>query len=355
MAGGPSPRGLQGVRSMNPKWMTIPSLFRTAGFSLIVAMPLHAQGGKTFMEWLKEYSPTGYFIITDYETRANKPGDHKQFLSVTTSPVGATAVHEICHMRNSMLSQNNSTSYFIGNGKDYKFATTFTPFNSKEIMADIPASLENFQTDVYISGKAGTDGAYSQVGGLYGIFEEFDAYVTEVKATVEMAPCFKANFNKPEHWEDLAGEIVTSVWSNSEFRYFSLRYIMWAKAKHPDVYTKIMASKEIRECYSHLVRFAEESMNGWIAVLTEQKMDTKTGNGFNWYWKFWNEIQKPEYKELEKLLLIETVGLAPENRLMVRRSPFPAGMIQGRFDLQGRTIPSRAAVGGNRFLISPGN
>lgn len=336
---------------MKPEWKRFPALRHAAVIFLLAVPVIHGQGGKEFIQWLKEYSPTGYFIINDYETRANKPGDHKQHLSVTTSPVGATAVHEICHMRNGMNSQGNSDSYFVGSGKDYKFTRSFTPFNSKEMMPDIPASLENFQTDVYISGKAGTDGAYSQVGGLYGIFEEFDAYVTEVQSTVEMAACFKAHFNTPKHWDDMAGEIITSVWSNSEFRYFSLRYILWAKKKYPDTYGKILASQEIRQCYTHLVRFAEESMSGWMAVLAEQNMDTRTENGFDWYWKFWNEIQKPEYKELEKLLLIAPVGLVPRSRLAGNTSPLSAGLAAGRFDLRGRAFLSRETGSGNIVLV----
>ena len=325
---------------------------RVLGFSLLLGPSIYGQGGKTALEWLKQYSPTGYFIINDYETRANKPGDHKQHLSVTTSPVTATAVHEICHMRNG-FNGGNANSYYIGNLKDYKFAKSFTPFNSKEMMPDIPAALVNFQTDVYISGAAGTSGAYSQVGGLYGIFEEFDAYVTEVKSSAEMGACFKANFNAPKNWNDLAGEIITSVWSNSEFRYFSLRYILWAQKKYPDTYAKILASKEIRQCYTYLTQFADLAINEWMAVLKEQNMDTKTQNGFDDYWKYWNEIQKPEYKELEKLLLIDPVGLA--RPMLTRGKPGLTldGMPPGLFDLRGRMMPSRQSGNGNSFLCSP--
>lgn len=103
------------------------------------------------MEWLKEYSPTGYFVINDYETRANKPRDHKKWDLGTTSPLGAVAVHETGHMRNLDLnSKDGRKSYYIGNLKDYAFTPDFTPFS----------------------------------------------YVT------------------------------TSVWSNAEFRYFALRYIL---------------------------------------------------------------------------------------------------------------------------------
>ncbi len=284
---------------------------RTALALAIAVSALHAQGGKTALQWLQEYSPTGYFIIHDYETRAAKPDAHKEHLSVTTSPVTATAVHEISHMRDGFNSKGNNNSYFIGDGKDFALPKSFTPFNSIEMTPDIPPELVNFQTDVYISGKAGTLGAFSQVGGLYGIFEEYDAYATEVVSTAEMAPCFKAHFNSAKDWEDLAGEITTSVWSNSEFRYFSLRYILWAKKKHPDVYQQIIASQSVRECYTRLKALADRGITAWIAALEDRGLDAKTGHGFDWYWKYYAELQKPEYTDLEKILLLPSVALAP--------------------------------------------
>jgi hypothetical protein len=300
------------------------------------AIPARAQGSKTLMDWLQQYSPTGYFILHDYERLGGKPDDYKQFLPTTASPAGGVAVHETCHMRNGKNSQNNQAGYFIGAGKDIIYAKTITMFNSQEILPDIPDSMVNFQTDVYISGKAGPGAVYSMVAGLYGIFEEYDAYVTELKSGAEMAPCFKANFNTAKDWGDFTNDNTTAVWSNSEFRYFCLRYILCAQKKHAAIYNQIMASKDIRECYTDLVRFAELAMKEWMAALQAQKLDTKTKNGFDEYWKYWNEIQKPEYQDLEKNLLTAPLTLAWDGKAGLRALPATLAL-PGGFDALGRS------------------
>ena len=87
-------------------------------------------------------------------------------------------------------------------------------------------------------------------------------------------------------------------------------------------------------------------MDEWIAVLTAQSMDTKTQHGFDEHWKFWAEIQKPEYKAVEKLLLIPSVSIAPRPSGEPRDLAILAAPQAGRFDLQGRAIRvARPAMG----------
>lgn len=306
---------------------------------LAAAAGARAQGTKPLLEWLKEYSPTGYHIITDFETKADKPGDHLQWTQGQTLPLGAVAVHECGHMRNlTVYSKNSTKSYYIGDKRDYAFVPGFKPFSSAEIIPDVPAALRNFQFEVYIQGG---EGMYSVGSGIIGIMEEWNQYITGLKSGVEMAACFKANFNGNAAWADLTNDVTTSVWSNAEFRYFCLRYILKAKTAHADVYAKILADAGFRQGYSHLVAFAEKTMEEWIAVLKEKNLNTTTQNGFDWHWKYWNEIQKAEYKELEKLLLITPVSIAPPHPASHRIS---GNFLPGAYDLRGRRLPSRSQI-----------
>lgn len=312
----------------------IPKIAVATGLMLGIAMgAARAQGGKEFLQWLKEYSPTGYFIIDTYETGTNKPGDHKQWLNGQTRPFPAVAVHESGHMRNlELLAKNSYKNYYIGDLKDYKLIPPFKPFSSSVILPDIPTALRNFQTEVYIQGG---EGMYSVSFGILGIMEEWNQYITGLKSGVEMSACFKAHFNTTKDWDDLGNDMTTSVWSNAEFRYFCLRYLMRAKTDHADVYAKITASPEMRQAYTHLVNFAEKTMAEWIAVLEAQKMDVKTRNGFDWHWKFWNEIQKAEYKEIEKVMLIPSTAIRP---LAGRSDLTMTTLSNGRFDILGRSL-----------------
>jgi hypothetical protein len=225
-----------------------------AAFALGLVSTAFGQGGKTFIQWLQQDSPTGYFVINDYETRANKPGYHLQWIEGQTLPLGAVAVHETGHMRNLEVNgKGGAKSYYIGNLQDYKFTPNFTPFHSTEILVDIPEPLRNFITEVYIEGGPGL---YSVGSGMIGLMEEWNQYITGPKSGVEMAECFRNHFNTTQNWNELTNDVTTSVWSNAEFRYFILRYVITARNKHPDVYAKIAAGQEIRQCYTHLVQFA---------------------------------------------------------------------------------------------------
>jgi hypothetical protein len=131
--------------------------------------------------------------------------------------------------------------------------------------------------------------------------------------------------------------------STTQFRYFLLRYTLWAKKKYPDVYTKITTNQGLRECYTHLVRYAEQTAQEWIDVLRAQNINTTTSHGFDWYWKFQGEIQKQEYKELEKILLVTSVAIAPR-AAQLRIARFTAEMPGDFFDLRGRRMSPGPAI-----------
>jgi hypothetical protein len=91
------------------------------------------------------------------------------------------------------------------------------------------------------------------------------------------------------------------------------------------------------------VQFAEQTLAEWIAILKERNLDTLTRNGFDWHWKYWNEIQKQEYKDLEKILILPSTPIVRHDRNP--RAPgwaADAGM-SVIFDLRGRSLPQAKA------------
>ncbi len=278
-------------------------------FPFLGAMSLQAQGGKELLQWIQEYSPTGYYVINTYETKYNNPGFHKQYISNTTAPFANTPVHESSHMLDAYnnLGTGGSFSYPVGGGKYLKVLPPFKPFLSSEIAVDIPVSLRNAQTDTYIMTG---DNSMAVANGIYGLFEEWSAYNTGLKTSLEMSACFKAHFNSAKNWTDYVFDGYWSTAAVTEFRYFVLRYVLYAKKKYPDIYTKILASKETKTIYTAMVKYSEQNLSDWKALMKSQNQDTLTTHGWAEYWLFYNEIQKPEYKDLEKLLLDGVLSIA---------------------------------------------
>lgn len=311
-----------------------------AWFSWALALPGYGQGGKEFFEWAKLYSPTSVFIITEAEK--SQAGFHKQFVRTEAIPIPAVPVHESCHLFNSRFGGNGSGQYgyFVGNNQARKVAINFQPFNSKLIAADIPADLRTFITDVYIISGVGGNQPASMSNGAWGIMDEYAAYGSGLRSDIEFAACIKANFDAPKNWGTLALDAQPSVEASQQFRYFVLRYALYAKKNYPDIYQKILASQETREAYTAILQFHAQNIKEWAAVLGAQKMDTAKGNGFDVYRKFLAELEKPEYTEMEKLLLVTPSGIVsrfPDSRQGLARF-HRADVSVGIFDFRGRTL-----------------
>lgn len=290
----------------------LPGIRPSALLCFSLALPGHAQGGKEFFEWAKLYSPTSVFIITEAEK--SQPGFHKQFVRNEPVPVPAVAVHESCHMFNFRIggNENGGYGYYVGNFQSRKVTINFQPFNSKKIAPDIPANMRTGMSDLYITtGIGGAEGA-SMIFGAWGIMNEYSAYGTGLKSCVEFATCIKANFDQPKNWGVLALDAQPSVEASQQFRYFTLRYILHAKKNYPDIYEKTLTSQQTREAYSAIVQFHAQTILEWKAVLAANKMDTLNDNGFDVYRKFRTELEKQEYVDLEKLLIIPVVAIAPK-------------------------------------------
>ena len=277
--------------------------------TLMTVLPSHGQGGKEFLQWLKEYSPTGFFIINDYETRANKPGEHKEFIVSTTAPVSGTPVHEMCHALNGFNSGSSGGkfAYFVGGIKTLVVTPGFKVFTCDKMVGEIPPSLTTSRVDLYLKDPQ----AFANVFGLYGLFEEWSAYNADLKSAVDMMPCFKANFNTETNINALAGDVHFTTTAVVEFRYFCLRYMLYAKKAYPTDYANLLGNKDTKAIYAALAAYSQKTADEWKAVTEAMNRDTKDSYGWKEHWMFQTELKKQEYKDMEALLLNGVVAIAP--------------------------------------------
>jgi len=292
----------------------------------LICTALYAQARKEFIEYLKEYSPTGYYIISEYEKKANKPGYHKQFIENKTIPLPVVAVHEVCHMWNWEIGGGISGSgkqfgFCLGYNEIFVAKIAFKIFKSSEMKGTIPSELQTSITDIYINGNSSVGETGSIIHGLYGIMDEYSTYVNGLKSLVEMYQCFKKEFNTKENWPKYCLSGSASIEASTEFRYFILKYILYAKEKYKTEYDKIIADQEIRQVYTRLTRYHERTAAEYLAIvdsinITLQSMGasplSEAQYGIDWYKKFKNELQKQVYLDLEKILLNDVNAIGPD-------------------------------------------
>ena len=105
---------------------------------------------------------------------------------------------------------------------------------------------ERFATYVYPS-KAimGT-----QVQGIYGLLDEFHAYYHGTKAILDLKPYFENEVDQTgANWIVYFRNIYSTYYAYAEFKYFILKYLLYAKEKHPDMYQKILENKDFKDAF----------------------------------------------------------------------------------------------------------
>lgn len=214
---------------------------------------------------LKKYVPDGYYIINTYEsapTKVKKGGS-----SVKLSHQGdfmkyirgnkvkdilknlETAVHESCHGYNShmgtVLSDKccfNTEAFYMGNEKTKLVEHTKT-FKSRKLVKSIPKELRTFRFGTYINSKMPFLG--TQQNGIYGLLDEMTAYYWGTNTSVSLFDYYDKEVNTgSEKWLDYISSSASTMVAHKEFKFYILKYLIYAKKNEPEIYKGIMSNKD---------------------------------------------------------------------------------------------------------------
>ncbi|MDK2821461.1 MAG: hypothetical protein PWP31_1426, partial [Clostridia bacterium] len=202
------------------------------------------------LDLLKKYSPDGYFILNSSLSR-NKDF-MRWFKSENSLEDIGTAVHEECHGYTHSYSYKNGydgnrySLFYLGDGQTITVRHTKV-FKSEEIAATIPENLRTFRY-CYIGNAP--DNLNSNADGVYGLLNEFTAYYYGVKADYELYDYYMTLKQTPETWLNYIGNIEGQYISYAEFKFYILKYLIYAKEKHPDIYDEIIKNKEFKIAFN---------------------------------------------------------------------------------------------------------
>ena len=247
---------------------------------------------------LDAYDPDGAYIIRN----SSESLCLEWFGSAKTIREGiddmGTAVHEQCHdftgsapgwRYNPILDKYSSASEYIYVGNNNYIDVAFTDvYDSQEMVDSIPDSLRTFRFDTYVD----SDNEYmaSRQHGAYGLLNEFTAYYWG----------FHNNWLMDDYVQEYDLD-CNALYSNeflayAEFRFYILRYMLYAKDNYPDVYAGILANDSFRSAFTSI----ETQFGALVATYREGRW---IYSGFeSEYTALMTEMEKPEYVQMVNLL-----------------------------------------------------
>lgn len=260
---------------------------------------------------LDVYDPDGAFILRntpDSEESILKwlTDDHRSNTIEEAIPSDMdTAVHESCHGYTSYGSSGFYNNYtgnymrgqeriYIGSGESV--IVEMTPgFDSKEIVPEVPEELRTYRFDTYID--TDDDLMASRQHGVYGLLNEFTAYCWGNNNT-DMLYRFmvEKRFGSPYLSHDPGGwHEVGNYFSYAEFRYYILKYILYAKEHYLGVYDAILANDSFRKAFTAIdTKFK--------SVVDFYREHFNIGAYENQYQVLMAEMEKEEYTQLVERL-----------------------------------------------------
>lgn len=198
-----------------------------------------------------------------------------------------TAVHEECHkfqaIKTRALTSGGAVHNIYTGSGNYMIVQETQTFNSDEMSVLIPDSLRTFRFHEYL-GSAAASNQGSRVQGVYGLLDEFTAYYWGANNTFNVATGYKGL----DRSQALSG--MNDCLPYAEFRFYILRYMLYAKEHYPDIYQGILENSEFRSAFST------------IDSLYSNLIQSCGGCTYSDYLTLTTEMQKPEYVQMAALL-----------------------------------------------------
>lgn len=232
---------------------------------------------------LKAYDAEGYFIAdsvrksgADIMAFADKSGTATIDLD--------TIVHECCHMLATGTISNGmyTVRYYTGSG-NFVPITFSKPFYTVEMARYIPERLRTFRYNVYVGAPSENLGA--NIEGVYGLLNEFMAYLWGMNNVLSMYGYYKAQNLDEAYWEYYY-KGMNCRQAYAEFRFYILTYLLYARDSHPEYYNEIINNAAFRNVFKIIdtgfinsIKAFEAGVNDIIATCAQNGKNAYIKNG----------------------------------------------------------------------------
>jgi hypothetical protein len=202
-------------------------------------------------------------------------------------------------------------------------------FPSIEMVPDFPERLRTFRFDTYINTKETIQS--TQIEGIYGLLDEMNSYYQGTKAGFDLLGYYEKK-GKAANWHDYFGGVNSTHYGCLEFRHYILRYLIFAKKHHPDIYRGILDNKtwcgtflEVDRNVSDLLAayagvkpsiFKRLRGYGWEVSEDDNRLTIQTSTHMNFsnvIELLSDEMKKPEYIGMLRTIEEHAAGWSPDS------------------------------------------
>lgn len=225
------------------------------------------------LQILKTYDHDSYYFVKHVLDNDTFAYDSFRFWwsfdsSIISSLEGA--VHETYHSYTRLIIPDTNENFYsqqiyVGNG--VKYITNYKEieglFPTSEAVSSLPTKLRTFRYDSYVSSDGIAD---SNTKGAYGLLNEFAAYYSGLKLMSSLKPYFTKYEKGDTSWKEYYSSLTNNQTAYAEFKFWTLKYMLYAKKYHPEVYNAILNDKDFCNTYTAIeTRFSSliESENKW--------------------------------------------------------------------------------------------
>lgn len=234
---------------------------------------------------INKYCDNGSRIIelsSEFSKDPDNP-DFTEYLSGSTDERSLlqavnTVVHEECHeitnSRGLQILKNifgriynkfYNYHYFYISDRCSVLIKISDTFPSREMAHTFPEHLRTFRF-TYITAK--DERQSTQVLGIYGLLDEFNAYYQGTRAALDLLPYYKSK-GATANWNDYFQNVNVTLYGCYEFKFYILKYLIYARSYHNDIF------QEIQKNYSFIRAFME--IDKMIKKLEKEYSGNKSG------------------------------------------------------------------------------
>lgn len=283
---------------------------------------------------LDKYCPNGSYILRDSEAN----GDDFMTWMNNRGLIEdlSTAVHEQEHIYTAFNSRYNTKidpvtgeyssamyrAYYTGEGMHIMVPETDT-YQTEEIAAIVPEDLRSFRYSTYVGAGAEVD---SNVNGIYGLMNEFTAYCWSSTTNISLYEYLLDQPFSRENWFEYVAMSSGDYFAYSEFKFFILSYLIYAKENYPSIYEQTVNNEALRDAFRIVEARYRGVVEQYFANLNKTEEYLKTnglpafqdggyfyistgGSGYSLintfvstYNLLENAMQAPEYVEMYNLM-----------------------------------------------------
>ena len=157
----------------------------------------------------------------------------------------STAIHDVFH--GFCNSEPRGPQYhYLGDGF-YVTVEETKVYASEEMALWIPEELQTSRFEEYVAPGCGN--MASNILGIYGLLNEFNAYWTDMNHSVAMFDYFCAQEQTSDAWFYYIVGCENSRQAYAEFRYYILTYLLYARENYPKIYRAMMENQALRYAF----------------------------------------------------------------------------------------------------------